>query len=337
MAKLQTPELYLIQHLDKCIIIDEIQRKKKLFPLLRSVIDRDRKNAMYIITGSASPELIRDSSESLAGRIAYIELPPSHIDEIDKLQINEHWLKGGFPLAFLVKNNKESILWREQFIRTYIEKDLPILGLDIAYDSFKKFITILAHNNGQTVNYSSIAKSMALSTPTINKYIDFLNKALLIKKIQPFIPNIKKRIVKSPKIIFKDTGILHSLLGIDLFDNLQSHIYLGASWEAYVTNQIHSILKSEYELFFYRTHHGAEMDLLIEKGGKIEMALEIKYTNAPKLSKGNLLAIDDIRAKANFMITPSSDTYPIKEHITVISLLGFMDYLKKKKMTLWEN
>ena len=291
---------------------------------------------MYLITGSASPELIRDSSESLAGRIAYVVLQPFHLDEIDKNDLNEHWLNGGFPGAFLAKDSFGSTVWREQFIRTYLEKDLPILGLDVPYDSFKKFITILAHVNGQIINYSNISKSMALSIPTINKYIDFLEKAFLITKLHPYSANVKKRLVKSPKVYFNDTGILHSLLRIDTFENLQSHIYLGASWETYVINQIKNILRNEYDLYFYRTHNGAELDLLIEKGGIICMAIEIKYTDAPKLSKGNYYAIEDVKSKENYIITPSSDTYPVKENIWVISIENFMLLLKDKNMTLWE-
>ncbi len=333
--KFRMPELYLKQHLDKCILIDEIQRNKSLFPLLRSIIDIDRKNAMYLITGSASPELIRDSSESLAGRIAYVQLHPFHIDEIDKNDLSKHWFNGGFPTAFLAKDSFSSAVWREQFIRTYLEKDLPILGLDVPYNNFKKFITILAHVNGQTINYSSIAKSMTLSIPTINKYIDFLEKAFLITKLHAYTANVKKRLVKSPKIYFNDTGILHSLLRIDRFENLQSHIYLGASWETYVINQIKNILKNEYELYFYRTHNGAELDLLIEKGGEIYMGIEIKYTDAPKLSKGNYLAMEDIKSKENYVITPSSDTFPIKENVWVISISNFMQLLKEKNMTIW--
>lgn len=334
--KLSSPELYLSKQLDKCVIIDEIQRNKNLFPLIRSVIDRDRKNAMYLITGSASPELIRDSSESLAGRIAYVELNPFHIDEIGFEKLYKHWLVGGFPNSFLANKNIHSLLWREQFIRTYIEKDLPILGLNVPYANFKKFITILAHINGQTINYSNIAKSMALSTTTINKYIDFLEKALLIKKVNPYTTNIKKRLVKSPKIYFNDTGILHSLLGIDDLDNLQSHIYLGTSWENYVFIQINNILKNKYEIYFYRTSHGAEIDLIIEEGGEAIIAIEIKYTNAPKLSKGNYISFDDINAKYNFIITPESDTFFIKENIQIISLKNLISFLKINEMTLWK-
>ena len=335
LAKLSDPELYLSKHADKCVIIDEIQRKKELFPLMRSLVDKDRKEAMFLITGSATPELIRDSSESLAGRIAYVILNPFHIDEIGIINIDKHWLVGGYPLSFLANETFFSWEWREQFIRTYIEKDLPILGLKVSYVNFRKFIVILAHTNAQTINYSNIAKSMAMTIPTINKYIDFLEKAFLLIKVAPFHTNTKKRLVKSSKIYFSDTGILHNLLGIDTLENLQSHIYLGASWETYVINQITGFLKNEYEVFFYRTHNGAEVDLILARGGIALIAVEIKYTNAPKVSKGNYLAFEDVKALTNYIITPSSDTYEIKKGIIVISLYNFLELLKEEKFTLW--
>ena len=335
LIKLTDPELFFKNNEDKCIIIDEIQRRKDLFPLLRSVVDNKIEPARFIILGSASPELIRDSSESLAGRIAYVDLFPFNIDELDYSDMIKHWVRGGFPLSFLAPNEFLSNEWRNNFIRTYIEKDLPLLGLSIPFPVFWKFINMLAHINSQTINYSNLSKSLEVSIPTISRYIDFLEQALLIKKIKPWSKNIKKRLVKTPKLYFTDTGLLHSLIGIDDFNSLEMNIYLGNSWETYVVNQIYSILKKEYQLYFYRTHNGAEIDLIIEKSGTVFIAIEIKYTNAPKLSKGNLISFEDVGAKEKIIITPSSDYYEIQKGIYVMSLQDFIQKIKNEKFTIW--
>ncbi len=332
--KLEDAELYLESQQDKCIIIDEIQRNKELFPLLRSLVDKHKVAGRFIILGSASPEIIRDSSESLAGRIAYTELQAFNIYELGFKNINGHWLKGGFPLSYLSNDIFYSSEWRENFIRTYIERDIPLLGLDIKKVDFRKFLNLLAHINAQSLNYSNLSKSMELTVPTINKYIDFLEKAFLLKKIQAYTLNIKKRLVKAPKLYFTDTGILHQLLSINNFEDLQANIYQGASWETYVIIQISSILKKEYNLYYYRTHNGAEIDLIIEQSNIIYMAIEIKYTNAPKLSKGNIIAFADLKAKENFIITPSSDNYPIKNNIEIISIKDFIIKLIEMKFTV---
>ena len=335
LIKITDPEMYFKNNEDKCIIIDEIQRRKDLFPLLRSVVDNKIEPARFIILGSASPELIRESSESLAGRIAYVDLFPFNIDELDYKELTKHWVRGGFPLSFLAPDEFLSIEWRNNFIRTYIEKDLPLLGLTISFPVFWKFINMLAHINSGIINYSNLSKSLEVSIPTITRYIDFLEQALLVKKVKPWSKNIKKRLVKTPKLYFTDTGILHSLLGIDSFEHLEMNSYLGNSWETYVVNQVYSMLKKEYQLYFYRTHNGAEIDLLIEKSGTIHKAIEIKYTNAPKLSKGNLISFEDVGANENIVITPSSDFYEIQKGIYVMSLQDFIKRLKNDKFTIW--
>ncbi len=332
--KLEDPEVFLEFHKEKCVIIDEIQRNKELFPIIRSLVDKHKTPSRFIILGSASPELIRDSSESLAGRIAYIDLFPFNIYELQYKNINKHWLQGGFPLSVLANDIFYSSEWRENFIRTYIERDIPLLGLNVRNIDFRKFLNLLAHINAQILNYSNISKSMELTVPTINKYIDFLEKAFLLKKIPPFSNNNKKKVVKSSKLYFTDTGILHQLLSISTFDDLQANIYQGASWENYVIIQISSILKKEYNLYFYRTHNAAEIDLIIEGNNTILFAIEIKYSNSPKLSKGNYFAFQDIKAKNNIVITPSSDNYPIKNNIEIINLVDFIKKLVIEKHTI---
>ncbi len=320
LVKLTEPELYFKNNEDKCIIIDEVQRDKSLFPIIRSVIDSKKRPARFILLGSASPELIRDTSESLAGRIAYIDLNPFHIEELLYENIFNHWVRGGFPLSYLAPDDFFSNEWRNNFIRTYIEKDLPLLGLKVPFPIFWKFINILAHVNSETINYSNISKSLELTIPTINKYIDFLKQAFLIRKIQPYHANVKKRLVKTPKLYFSDTGLLHSLLNIHDYQSLEMNVYLGNSWETYVVNQISIILKKDYNLFFYRTRAGAEIDLLIEKSGVVYKSIEVKYTNSPKLSKGNINAFNDVEAKQNIVVTPNSDNFEMHKGIYVMSL-----------------
>ena len=333
LVKLTEPELYFKNNEDKCIIIDEVQRDKSLFPIIRSVIDNKKRPARFILLGSASPELIRDTSESLAGRIAYIELNPFHIEELSYETIFNHWVRGGFPLSYLAPDDFFSNEWRNNFIRTYIEKDLPLLGLKVPFPVFWKFINILAHVNSETINYSNISKSLELTIPTINKYIDFLDQAFLIRKVQPFYANVKKRLVKTPKLYFSDTGLLHSLLNIHDYQSLEMNVYLGNSWETYVINQISIVLKKDYNLFFYRTQAGAEIDLLIEKSGIVYKSIEIKYTNSPKLSKGNINAFEDVGAKQNIIVTLSSDSFEIRKGIYVMSLSKLIKMLISEGFT----
>lgn len=333
LVKLNDPELFFENNADKCIIIDEIQRDKRLFPILRAVVDSNKRPARFIILGSASPELIRDSSESLAGRIAYVDLKPFNISELNYNKLHVHWLRGGFPLSYLAPDDFFSNEWRNNFIRTYIEKDLPILGLNVPFPLFWKFINILSHINSETINYSNISKSLELSVPTINRYIDFLEQAFLLRKLQPYHANVKKRLVKTPKLYFTDTGLLHSLLGISEFSFLENSVYIGNSWETYVINQISFLLKKEYNLFFYRTHAGAEIDLIIEKAGEVLMAIEIKYTNSPKLSKGNIISFEDIQAKENIIITPGTDYFEFKKDVFVMSLQHFINKIKCEDYT----
>lgn len=333
LIKLTDPELYFKNNEDKCIIIDEVQRDKSLFPVIRSVIDSNKRPARFILSGSASPELIRDTSESLAGRIAYIDLNPFHIEELGYENLIKHWVRGGFPLSYLAPDDFFSNEWRNNFIRTYIEKDLPLLGLKIPFPIFWKFINILAHVNSETINYSNISKSLELSIPTINRYIDFLEQAFLIRKIQPYHTNVKKRLVKTPKFYFSDTGLLHSLLNISNYESLEMNIYLGNSWETYVVNQILIILKKDYNLFFYRTQAGAEIDLLIERSGIVYKAIEIKYTNSPKLSKGNINAFEDIGSKQNIIVTPGSDSYEMTKGVHVMSLMNLIKMLFSEGFT----
>lgn len=330
IAKLTDPVLFFEGNEDKCVILDEIQRMPELFPVLRSMIDNNRVPGRFLILGSASPDLIRDASESLAGRIAYEELTPFNVLElVNTLSLQKHWMNGGFPDSVLSKTERIRDVWLKNFIQTYVERDLPMLGLDINRTIIQKLWTMIAHLHGGIVNMNNIGKSLELSSTTIKKYLAFLEEAFLIRQLQPYSQNIKKRLVKSPKVYIRDSGILHYLLGIDSMDKLQGNPMLGNSWEGYVIEQICQLLPERVEPFFYRTHQGAECDLILVKSGVPIKSIEIKYTSSPKLSKGNLQSFEDVGTHDNYIITPNSDDYLISKNVRVCSLVTFLkQYLK---------
>jgi len=325
-AKLTDPVLYMERNINKCVILDEIQRMPHLFPILRSMVDKHRVNARFIILGSASPDLIRDSSESLAGRIAYEELHPFLLNEIDQQNdLDHHWLSGGFPDAFLAPSESLRRKWFANFILTYLERDLPLLGLNVAGNTLRRLWTMIAHIHGNVLNMNSLGRSLEISSTTIKKYLDFLENAFLIRQLYPYAINVKKRLVKSPKIYIRDSGILHHLLAIPGFDALESNPVLGHSWEGYAIEQISGNLDDDMECFFYRTHEGAECDLVLTKGGQAMASIEIKYTSSPKINRGLTQAFRDINAASNFIITPRTDDYLIHETVRVCSLSTFLD------------
>ncbi len=325
-AKLADPVLFFERNRDRCVVLDEIQRMPQLFPILRSMIDKHRVNARFIILGSASPDLIRDSSESLAGRIAYEELTPFNITEIaDRKDIYYHWFTGGFPDAFLAPGGSIRKKWFSNFVMTYIERDLPMLGLNISRDIIRKLWTMIAHVHGNVLNMNSLGRSLEVSSTTIKKYLSFFEEAFLIRQLFPYAANVKKRLTKSPKIYIRDSGILHHLLNIHEFESLESNPVLGHSWEGYVIEQIAQKLDPGTQCFFYRTHEGAECDLVLERGGRPVTGIEIKYTSSPKLTRGINQAFHDINADRNYIITPGTDDYLIDEKIRVCSLPAFLD------------
>jgi len=325
-AKLTDPGLFMEGNMDKCVILDEIQRMPHLFPLLRSMVDKHRVNARFIILGSASPDLIRDSSESLAGRIAYEELTPFLFNEIEKkYDLNHHWFAGGFPDALLAPSDSLRKKWLSSFILTYLERDLPLLGLNVPGNTLRRLWTMIAHMHGNVLNMNSLGRSLEISSTTIKKYLDFLENAFLIRQLNPFSINVKKRLVKSPKVYIRDSGILHHLLGINNFEVLESNPLLGHSWEGYVIEQISGNMDHDMECFFYRTHEGSECDLVLVKGGQAIAAIEIKYTSSPKISRGLTMALRDISAENNFIITPHTDDYLIHRSVRVCNLSVFLD------------
>ncbi len=323
IAKLENAILFFENNLDKCIILDEVQRKPELFPLLRALVDRKRTPGRFILLGSASPDLIRDGSESLAGRIAYTELATFNLIEVG-FNYKDLWLKGGFPDAFLAPSEELRSAWHNNFIKTYIERDLPLLGLKASPIILNNFITMIAHTHGNLWNSTNVGKSLELSSPTIKHYLDFLSNAFLLTILKPYSKNIKKSIVKSPKVYIRDTGILHYLLRINDFNVLHGHPVLGFSWEGFVIEQVKQLCMDEYDLFFYRTHKGAECDLVLTTAGIPKISVEIKYTSSPKISKGFLNSIKDLGTPTNYIVTPQSDNYKIAENVEVINFETFI-------------
>lgn len=325
LVKLKEPELFLNQYKEFCIVIDEVQRKPDLFPILRALIDQHRVPGRFMLLGSASPELIRDSSESLAGRISYKELTPLNRYEIlDLPQAGKHWFRGGFPEALLAPSDILSKNWLRSFVQTYIERDLPMLGLQVSTVLIRRFWSMLTHLQGGIWNASTVANSLGVTAPTVRRYLDFMEQAYMVRRLPAYHTNAKKRLVKAPKVYIRDSGILHHLAGINDMDQLMGHPILGASWEGYVIEQISQLISSDIDLFFYRTHEGTECDLVLTYGGKPLACIEIKYTSSPRVSKGFRIAIEDMNSKHNFIITPASSDYLADKDIRVCNLIDFL-------------
>ncbi len=327
VAKLQNPELFLREYKDHCVIFDEIHHMPELFPILRALIDEDRKPGRFLILGSASPALLRNSSESLAGRISYNTLYPFNLIEIEgQTDVKTLFMRGGFPDSLLAATIKKSNRWRINFIQTYLERELPALGLNSDIRILRKLLTMLCHVQSSTLNTQNLSNALGVTRPTVARYIDFLEKSYLLIRIEPWFANIKKRLVKSPKIYLSDSGLFHSLLGISDYLKLIEHPAAGASWEGFVIQQSRSILPPEMDLWFFRTHEGAEADIVLSKNDYPIATAEIKFTDAPKVSKGFRNVTEYLKTKDNFVITPGSESYPVDENISVIS---FENWLKR--------
>ncbi len=315
--RLQNPEL-MLGSLNRLVILDEIQIMPELFSVLRVLVDRPDNQTNFLILGSASPHIIKNVSETLAGRTEFIELSGFNIDETGKESLEELWLQGGFPLSFLAESNRDSLAWRENFIRTFLERDIPQLGISIPAQAMRRFWTMLAHYHGQTLNASEIARSIGLSDKTIKSYLDILTGTFMIRQLQPWFENISKRQVKAPKIYFRDSGILHSLLDIPNHHHLMGHPRLGASWEGFALEQIIQII-APAEPYFWATHSGAEVDLFFSKDGK-RYGMEFKFNEAPKISKSMHIALTDLKLSHLYVIYPGKESYPVAKNISVVSL-----------------
>ncbi|MFA9389810.1 MAG: ATP-binding protein [Prolixibacteraceae bacterium] len=323
--KLTNPELYLNDLQDTLVILDEIQIKPDLFPVLRSLIDRKRVPGRFIILGSASPDIIRDSSESLAGRITYLELQPFSINEISEVaDVESLWLKGGFPNA-LLSEDEISIQWMRSFIRSYVERDLPLLGLGAPVRVIENLWNMLAHINGNIINYTQLSRGLGVSSNSVRSYVQFFQNSFLVRLLKPWSSNTGKRLVKSPKLLFIDSGILHHLLKIYDRPTLLGNPHVGNSWKSFVIQQIICNIPIAVEPYFYRTQDGSEIDLLLVRGESILAAIEVKFSNAPKLTRGNTVAIETLESKRNYIVTPSFDYYRIREDIWVCSVGHFVN------------
>jgi len=319
--RLQEPDLFFQANQDKLIVLDEIQRMPELFPLLRSMIDQHRVPGRFILLGSASPDLLRNSSESLAGRIIYLELSPLHLLEVQpRYDYRQHWLKGGFPDALLSPDQTIWQYWMESFIQTYVQRDLPALGMPAQPALIRRLLTMLVSLHGGQLNYSQLARSLDLSVPTVQQYIGFLEDAYLIRRLSPYFVNIGKRLIKAPKVFVRDSGMVHALADLTDYNALTGSALLGASWEGYVVQQIVSRLPMPVTPYYYRTQNGAELDLLLVKAGKPVVSIEIRYSNDPSLKRGNTQAIDDIQTTNNLIVTPEADGYWLRKDVKVCSI-----------------
>ncbi len=328
--RLSEPEMFLKLNKDKCIIIDEVQRMPSLFPLLRGIIDQDRIPGRFILLGSANTHVLKLSSESLAGRVSYTELTGFTINEIsDKYEINDLWFRGGFPEAFLIQDNDIRSIWFNSFIKTITERDLPQLGLKVSSKTVARFVRMLSSNHGGLLNKSNLSNSLGISNAQVNEVLDYLEAIFLIRILEPYHVNIKKRLVKSPKIYIRDSGLMHYLNGIQNTNALLGNQLMGYSWEGFCIEQIIGSLGDKYTYNFFRTQDQAESDLIICQGNKPVYCVEIKLSSNPKRSKRFTSVVNDLQTKNNFIIIPEcTSEYPITNQILVTDLVKFIKRLQ---------
>jgi len=318
VARLEQPQLAL-EDLTGLVVIDEIQRAPELFPLLRYLIDQD-KNRKFVILGSASRDLIRQSSESLAGRIAYYYLGGFRLHDIGQENMKTMWLRGGLPRSFLAASDEESHLWRNQYVTTFLERDIPQLGITIPARTLRRFWLMLSHYHGQILNYAELGRSFGVSDMTVRKYCDILEGTFMIRILQPWYANIGKRIVKRPKLYLRDSGLFHSLLSIESPEQLYASPKLGASWEGFALDCVCRILgKEDTDLYFWHTHGGAELDLFWQQGGQ-NWGVEFKYEDAPRLTRSMQTAISDLQLAGLWVIYPGKSAYALAKNIQVLPL-----------------
>lgn len=319
-AALANPELFLPAHRDRLIVLDEVQRVPQIFEALRPEIDADRRAGRFLLLGSASGALLRQSGESLAGRIAYLELAPLLASEVkpDAVGLQSLWLRGGYPLSHLAPDDEASYAWRLDFVRTFLERDLPEMGSRVAAESMRRFWQMLGHLQGQMFNASQLAQSLGgASHTTATRYLDTLVDAMMVRRLPPHLPNAGKRLVKSPKVYLRDSGLLHALLAIPDVRTLQGHPIAGASWEGFVMEQLAAHLPADARLSYYRTAAGAELDAVVEQGPRVS-AIEIKFSAAPKPSRGFWTAFEDVRADRGYVIAPVARRYRLADQVDVV-------------------
>ncbi|MDE2783153.1 MAG: ATP-binding protein [Gemmatimonadota bacterium] len=333
LARLEDTSAYLDLHRDRLVILDEVQRMPGLFRALRGQIDARRRegrgSAHFLLLGSASGALLRQSAESLAGRVAYRELPAFDALETGP-DLDRLWLRGGFPESFTAASDELSLRWRANFIRTYLERDLPQTGLRTPGETLRRFWTMLSHLQGWVFNAAELARSLGVSVPSVNRYTDTLVDMMLLRRLQPYHVNVGKRLIKSPRILVRDSGVVHALLNIRSLEDLLGHPVAGASWEGLVVENLVGAAPVGTDAFFYRTRSGAEIDLLLLLPGQEPWAVEVKRSSAPKVPRGFRIATADVGAAKKFIVYPGTDTYPLGDGITAIPLPALMERLIAK-------
>src|SRR5664279_355852 len=322
-SALQQPELFFASHRHQFIVLDEVQLMPRLFAAMRPEIDADRRAGRFLLLGSASGELLRQSGESLAGRVSYLELTPllaSELPVADPSDLQTLWLRGGFPLSYLARDEAASYVWRQDFIRTFLQRDLPDMGVRVPAETLRRFWQMLAHLQGALFNASQLGMSLGgASHTTASRYLDVLVHTMMVRRLQPHLANVGKRLVKSPKVYLRDSGVLHALLAIASVRDLQGHPIAGASWEGFVIEQVTASLPSDSQIGFYRTAAGAELDLVIERGQR-KIGVEIKFSSSPKPTRGFWQALDDLQIDRAYVIAPVLQRYPLAERVEVVPL-----------------
>ncbi|MDR3669861.1 MAG: ATP-binding protein [Holophaga sp.] len=317
LARLENPKLAL-EHLSGLVIIDEVQRRPDLFPVLRVLVDRPGNRTRFLILGSASRDLIRQGAESLAGRIGFLELPPFSLQEVESWR--RLWLRGGFPRAYLARTDQASATWLKAYVSTFLERDIPALGIQIPAQALRRFWMMLAHYHGQLFNSSELGRSLGISDTTVRRYLDLLTGTFMVRQLLPWTENLGKRLVKTPKIYFRDSGVFHSLLGLELGRDIETHPKLGASWEGFALESALRVLDvPSEEAYFWATHNQAELDLLVFRGGK-RFGFEFKYTDAPRTTKSMASAMENLGLERLYVVFPGDQRFPLSERVEALGL-----------------
>jgi uncharacterized protein len=337
LAKLSDAEDYFSRHQGHLLVLDEIQRKPDLFPILRGVIDAQKRKGklagQFLLLGSASLDLLKQSSESLAGRLASMELTPLLAEEVKAAgrAVDPLWIRGGFPDSFLARGDDASYQWRLAFIRTYLERDIPTLGPRVPAETLRRFWTMLSHAQGTLLNHSTLASSLGISGQTITRYLDLLVDLLLVRRLQPWSGNTLKRQIRSPKVYVRDSGIVHALLGLRSADDVLGHPVAGASWEGFAIENLLAAVPVGTEPYFYRTSAGAEIDLVLEMGQKERWAVEIKRGSSPSVSRGFHTGCADLKATRRIVVYPGEEAFSLGQNIEAMGLLHAVSELHKFK------
>jgi len=320
-ARLAEP-MAALRDLRGLVVIDEIQRTPDLFPVLRVLMDRESRNGQYLLLGSASPNLLRQTGESLLGRVEVIEITGFNLDETGPEGLHALWARGGYPLAYTAATDADSLRWRKEAINRFVESELPVLGLNVPAPAMLRFWTMLAHYHGQVWNAADPARSLGVSEPTLRRYLDHLTQTYMVRQLRPWHENLGKRQVKSPKIYFRDTGLLHALMGVADSASLLAHPKSGASWEGYALEQVIRLARPD-AAYFWATHHGAELDLLLFRGSE-RVGVEIKRADAPRVTHSNHIVLRDLKLDRLYIVYPGRERYRLAEKVEVVPLTALL-------------